>query len=793
MATPALLEEQDEQQQTSAQPDAASPNGQQGQEATADDPNKNTPQEARDAVGLSLAEQEELMSLRKKLKQRWAADRRTKVRHVRRCFEVLHNRPFTVLAADGFSYTDPFEDVLNGNGIDDDEDLYRANDNIYQMLEGSFVAALSRSQSKTRYMPDNADDETDVATARRASDAMAYIERRNKIKRMQKRELKHLFTSGCYFSHVRYLVDANRAGITKNPIIEMVPTEVAPEHYECKKCGQDTPASSLGPFIKKMCPQCRYPLGEDDFYPAVTIPLPKKTGYSETPNGMVAMDVYGALNVDADPYAQDLTETPLLDLETDPHVGQVRAAYPKAWDKASAGGSSTGSAEGDTARAARFAAMGQTSSATQDSRPSFSRCWFQEWAFNEIDNKTIAESLRGKFPQGCKMVSIGNDTFLEAVPARLSDEWSHCAAQEGMGLYPPGVGDCALEIQDRINDVASMVFESVDRYGGITLITDEDVVSSKALNGKVIANTITGVKRKAAAMNRSLKDSVVQIEARLDGSVFTYLKDLVMLAQLIAGIRPEIFGGSDPNVKTAEGQTQQLNQAIGRLMLYLEQMHEEHADRSEKAVKCQQKNMQEDLRHIVEGDTDSGFANEYILLSEMQGSFHAYAESDQGFPASFSEMKQQVVDMLAQAKDNPLVQEMMQVFDNQRLVASYAAPPGTKLPNESAISKVKRVIAMLATGKPIETQAPDGSPMYMPSELPDKDVDDPMVIKQLVLEWCSKNFMLQKTNPPAYENVKAYMKLAGQYQAEKDAAAAVTKQMVAAAGAPPQPGAPPAP
>lgn len=771
-----------------------------GQEPTADDPNRQTPEQSQQASDLSDEDKEALMALRKKFKLRWATDRRTKIRHVRRCFEVLRNRPWTVLESDGFTFSDPFEQGINGGSGSSkgEDDLYFANDNIYQMLHGSYQAALSRNQSKTRYMPEDADDELDVATARRGSDAMAYIERRNKIKRLQKRELLHLWTSGCYFSYSRYLIDSERAGITKQPITELVPTEVAPDRYTCKRCGQDTPAESLSPMSKPRCAACGAPLGEDDFQEAQSIPVPKNVGYSETPNGMVAIDVFGALNVDVAPYAENLNGTPLLDLEMEQDVASIRASYPEAWTKISQGGSSTGSTEGDTERAARMAAVSQNASGmglSIDRIPTFSRCWMHAWAFNEIDDKVQADRLKQKFPKGVKLVSMSGETFLEAKPEKLTECWTWAPKEEGMGMYPPGVGDPALDVQDRINDVATIVHEHMESASCGPILVNEDWISGKALDGKRIrGGTILSVKPKAQLANKSLSEALWQPQFHLDANIYKYGLDLVELAQLVAGIRPELFGGSDDNVETWRGQKQQLNQAVARLLLYLDQINEEHAERSEVAVKCMATNMFEDLRHVVEGDTDSGFANEYILMTEMQGSFHAYAEADQGFPATYAEQKDLIVSMLGEGKDNPFVMEMMEVPDNQSTVMRMVGPPGMKLPNEDARAKIKRVIAQLSQEAPQETIGPDMMPMYMPSEQPDKDVDDMQLIKQLVIEWAMKNFTWQKTKPMQYENVKAYMKLAGQYFAEAQAKQMVTQSMVAGANAPPAPsgGAPPA-
>jgi hypothetical protein len=50
-----------------------------------------------------------------------------------------------------------------------------------------------------------------------------------------------------------------------------------------------------------------------------------------------------------------------------------------------------------------------------------------------------------------------------------------------MGLYPFAVGDAALDMQDRINDVANIVHEHMDRTASPTILVDEEAVDAEAL------------------------------------------------------------------------------------------------------------------------------------------------------------------------------------------------------------------------------------------------------------------------------------------------------------------------
>jgi hypothetical protein len=792
------------------QPDPAAVQGGSGQDPTASDPSRGTPEQKQEQLQLSDEEKKWLLWLRRDYKMSWGPNRRARVKAVLKAFEVLKGNPYLSFDPDGFQWYDPISAAINGTQSEDDVELYRYNNNIYQMLCLSFMAALSPQVPKVRYQPDDADNELDQATARRASTMMAIIERKNTISSLQKQELLHLWTGGCYFSYSRYVIDGDRAGVTNVPVIEPVDTQVLPDRFVCPSCGEVTPANDIGPWARPTCPGCQAEFDEGDFYPAESLPIPQEVGKKEVPNGMVMINVFGLMNADGAPYATDLYETPILDLEVETDVASIRGSYPDSWTRIREQVGSSGSAEGDADRMARLqqsSAAASRSGYMSASLVTYSRCWIQPWAFNRLEDQKVAESLKEKFPNGCKLVSCGDIEFLEAVPEKLTEHWSWCGTVRGMGLYPFAVGDAALDIQERINDTANIVAEHMDRTASPTILVDEDAVDAEALSGQAMPpGRMTTIKRKGANMAKPISEVLFQPRFQIDNAIYEYGENLIMLAQLVSGVQPQIFGGSDPNVQTASGQAQMLNTALGRLGLFWDQIREEHATRSENSVKCFAKNMPEKVRHVVEGDTDSGFENEYILLSEMQGSFCAYPESDQGFPATYAEIRDRLMTLLQDAA-NPFVQEFLSDPDNMKVVARYVAPPGIKTPNEAARTKYKRLLSELSKSEPYEVMPEEAAafgivtqtPMFMPQTstgvvmLDDFDADSYDLIVKLCMEWGKNNWKMRETNPAGYENVRAFLRQASQKQAEQAVRAAVTAAQTATEDGPPGAGAPQAP
>ena len=108
-----------------------------------------------------------------------------------------------------------------------------------------------------------------------------------------------------------------------------------------------------GPLDGHHCAHCQRSLGQDSFFPAEYGPVIQKVGEEEVPNGMVAQNLYSPLEVDCDPAANNLRQTPILNLEVEVHLGALRAAYPDMYEQISASPSSELSSNGSIDRIAR--------------------------------------------------------------------------------------------------------------------------------------------------------------------------------------------------------------------------------------------------------------------------------------------------------------------------------------------------------------------------------------------------------------------------------------------------------
>lgn len=758
--------------------------------------------DAENSPGLTVEDQQRLIALVRRYKDQWSQDRMMLIERCLLNLEFFKGNQFIAFGPGRAEFFDAAGWISeNGQHAEDadDKDLYQYCNNFYQMLATGFIAALSPQVPKSRWLPENAEQLTDVTTAKAAQALIGIIERQNREQALLKQQLLYLYTAGAAFRHTRYIVDADRAGSRHEPVFQETLTQILPDRYHCFACGQDTPATSGG----NNCGNCHAQLDGESFFPAEYGPATQKLGEEEVPNGMVAQNIYSPLEVDCDPAAQNLCQTPILNLEVEVHVGALRAAYPGMYEQIEGSATSTLSANGSIDRIARQQVYSQTgayASILEDQRPTLSRTWIQPWAFDLEDDQEFGQRMREFYPNGVLLVNVG-DTFLTAQEAKLADEWTWAGTHEGFGLYPPAIGDVVVPFQKRYNDMANILHEFMDRCSSGVTLANADLIDNKAMQGKPMLPGVLNLvklKRTGAPGSQRLADALFQFQFQMHEEAFAYLDKLAMNAQIFAGVPPQIHGGpGDENVQTFGGQQQQLNVALGKLNIYWENLRDEHAAADGLAVRCAQRNMTDDLRQVIL-ENGSEFRNNYVRLDDLQGNAHAYPDIDQGFPMTAAELRQRWMDLMQAATQNPVAQAIFTESSNQEQAATALGVPGIVIPGAAMRAKVLQVLDQLVKTQPIpsldaHTGQPDGQ--WKPSILPDKEVDDFAVLKQVVRQYAQENSDLAAKNPAGWQNLLAYLTAASALQTQRAMEEAQQQTMVAQAGMPqeaPKPEIPPA-
>jgi hypothetical protein len=756
------------------------PQAQRGMEHTPSDPMQGKADEPQNSAQLSEEDQQRLIALVRSYKDQWSQDRVVLMQRCLQNLEFFKGNQFISFGPGEAEFFNAVDWMNQGDHAQDadDKDLYQYCNNFYQMLATGFVAALAPQVPKSKWMPEDAEQLTDVTTAKAAQTLISIIEQQNSEQSLLKQQLLYLYTTGAVFRHTRYVVDGERAGTTREPVFNETETQLAPDRYHCFHCGTTSPAEAM-PLDGHRCAHCQRSLGEDSFFPAEYGPVIQKIGEEEVPNGMVAQNLYSPLEVDCDPAANNLRQTPILNLEVEVHLGALRAAYPDMYDQISASPSSELSSNGSIDRIARqqvYAQTGAASSILQDQRPTLSRTWIQPWAFDLEDDREFGERMRAAYPRGLLLVSTGA-TFLSAREASLTKEWTWAGTHEGFGLFPPSIGDIVVPFQKRYNDMANILHEFMDRCSSGVTLANADLIDTKSMQGKPMLPGVLNLvklKRTGAPGSVRLADALYQFQFQMHEEAFRYLDKLAYNAQMFAGIPPQVYGGAgDPSIETFGGQQQQLNSALGKLNIYWENLKEEHAKADELAVNCAKDNLTADMRQVIL-ERGSEFRNDYIRLDDLQGSVHAYADTDQGLPVTAAELRQRWMDLMQAAASNPLAQAIFDDPTNQEQAATALGVPNMVVPGAAMRSKVLQIIDRLLNAEAVPVVDPrTGRPtgQVRPTIMPDKAIDDFTVLKQVVRQYCQENSDIPDNNPAGWQNLLAYFTAAVAMEAQQKAEA----------------------
>jgi hypothetical protein len=330
----------------------------------------------------------------------------------------------------------------------------------------------------------------------------------------------------------------------------------------------------------------------------------------------------------------------------------------------------------------------------------------------------------------------------------------------------------------------------MDRVAYGTMLYDADYIDGTAMKNKVLTpGNLTGVSRSDEETGERvpLEQLFHQMTFTIDNEIYKYPDTLTTRAQFLAGVMPQVFGGSDPHVETAEGQEQALNTALGRLKQYLNQIRGENARRARLGVRCSIQNMDEEVKIVEAGESEGSWKTIHLLKAELGGDFFAYPETDEGFPATYAEIQTRLMALLAQNQKMPIVAQMLQDPKIQRVLAQYLLPPQIKIPLDAQLSKIETILHRLsqdpqgAIQKP-NPQNPLGPPITVPSIEPEPNVDDPAVCASEAKQWLLTNWEQLDTNPTGYNNVLAYLVVSSQMARMQQAQATLTAQAAAAQG-----------
>jgi len=660
--------------------------------------------------------------------------------------------------------------------------------NITQMLGTGFVGTMSRGVPPTVIRPANAQVLADVTTAKAAQDAITIIERENHIHELVREQNTLLYLYGVYFKYTRFVLDGNRYGWDEDPVYGQIQV-TKPDRMRCKNCGTETPLAGMtGPE----CSGCGNKMDPGSFWPAETTTEIGFQGMKKSPKGMVRWTVHGPMEIDVDPNAKSLLDTPLLVKDVEIDIGEARATFPAIQQKIQPGQDSPTTPNASYERLLRnnqySYGMYQTSD-TENQRTTYSEAWLTPRAYWRLGDKEFAERMLAIGPDGLMISMVGPDV-VDIRKAVLIKDWSACKLHQTFGMYSPSIADNVVPFNERFNDTMQRIDDHIQRCSAGMILADASRLDRKQLAGKVMESGVLNfVSTKMNGQKVALSDMLHQFQFQIDQNIMSYPNMLLNFAELISGVTPQTFGaGTQEGIETAKGQAQALSTAQGRLNIFFDNEKEEHSVAAQNAIECLQANMTEDIYDVIQ-EQGSEFRNNYVHLSEMQGRVKIFPDLDQGLPQSPEEIRQTFQDLIKQASEgSEIAKAVLDEVPNQQMAMASIGTPDMVIPGYAQQAKTEQDINTLMANGPISVTDPQtGAVTQQLPATPVMWATDYGILDKTVKLFLQKNDDFRKKNPQGWAQVLQYQAMARDMEMQEGIEKMQRMQKVHAAGAPPSP------
>lgn len=660
--------------------------------------------------------------------------------------------------------------------------------NIYRAFGWSLIAVLGQKRPTVRFLPSDFRIERDIVAARGASDVVPIIERNNRLNLLHIRACYMLYTQGGCASYTRHLVDGERFGYNEEPGFETVPIRIQEAGFECPECFGLTPFKAAGE--PPQCVNCGRELSESDFRPEEVAEAPRLTGVRRVPRGQEVVTLHSNLEIRVPPHVQERAEWPFLGLEHEVHVVELKKTYGKRAESLQGyGGDSSGEIYD---RRVRLAIVEPNISYYQQANPNlvtFKHFWLRPSAFYQVKDEKRRQALLDLFPGGVAIAFADRDKLLDARKESMDDHWRYCRAMEGPGAYTPALGQSAVSVQKRTNVLHNFIMEWVEySAAGQGTLINANLVDVKALRKQRRApGIVTPVK---VLGNQPLGNAVWDSRpGAIAGEIFRYADQLQEIGRFVTGATPTVTGGTEMSLKPTTFLADR-EQALGRLFVPWAHLKNFWAETVLLAVKCFAKYRTEDEAYTLWGPRGE-FENRLARISDLDGNFDAYPETDENFPQLWQQM--QAVFMQLMQSPDPFLQSILGHAKNVPFDKAMLGLPNLFVPGEDDIVKQEREIALLLEGEPIEVPGPTGQPVILPSIQIDEFEDMHSVHAQTVREWAvsPNGLKAREIKPLGYKNVIAHGKMHDDYDLAKQAGASAGQaapQSVPPSGATEEPG-----
>ena len=579
--------------------------------------------------------------------------------------------------------------------------------NIYSARAQMIIAALTRTVPTVVFAPQDPTSDADITTEESAEKFLKVIRRNNDFIMTQTDACRILWNDGRFGYWSRFVKDGQKFGWEEDDVPDdIVPEDEPPEEGTTpveQAAGAETPESTE-----------TQELGEQAFEPQEDVegaepaeqeseegeqeekPTPIK---SLTPRGQEVRTAHGKLEMKLVPMmANDLDETDVIILDIEYDDGRTKGMFPWIADKIVAG--DLGLAEGEIAKLARQnVKLGMQStyvtSSSVASDVTVSRAWFKTAYLMKIENPTIREQLIEMFPNGMLVCYAGKELAYVRNES-MYDAWALGQAYSGDGQNRNAMGTSTLPIQKRLNNWLDLMNDFFVRAIPKKWM-DNKTFNVQAIRGQTnIPGDILPFKYKPGVDVKQLvftEDPVVPQPALAD-----FIKEYSgPLAELLSGAYPALAGGDTGTADSGVAIATQRDSALGRLAPTWHSIKKAESESCRQLIvwgaKCRDKSINE---KIPGGEVIT------LEINDLKaGNIACYPESDENFPVTYTQKKNEFMQVFDAAIKSPQLGEVFFNGANLMFLKQMSGLKELYIPEVASHEKQLGEIDLLLKGAPI--------------------------------------------------------------------------------------------
>lgn len=691
-----------------------------------------------------------------------------------------------------------------GNAGDNSQGYYDDRVNVFRAYLEAIISALSITVPPVKCYPDDAENSSDIETAKAGDKIAELIYRHNDVTLLWLRALYVYMTEG-------FVVASARDNYSKDNGTERVDEyEDETETHDittCPNCGFELDNQIVNPDEEMVAPQAQDAAGIPEVQPEIVpqaIPgeeeeidltaldpsmIPpdmnpdmmnpemiqsgmgqdmcpscgemmvpeiyreeeiKKVwvGTTNEPKGRVQLGAYGGLNIKIPLYARTQAECLYLFYSFENHYSQSIQKYPDLHEELQEDRTNHNGFD-SWEQWARLNVEYRAGSYPVDNVTDKTG-WFKPEAFNILE-RDRAKHWKKRCPDGISITFV-NDYFACAKAEELDKHWTLQINPLADFIQNDPIAMLLVSIQEITNDLISLTKQTVEHGVGLTFVDPQFIDLNAYGQTEVLPGSL--IPTKTISGNKKLQDGIYEVKtATLSGEVLPFAQQIQTLGQTVIGAPPSLWGGSIQGSETASEYSMSKNQAQSKLGTTWKMFGIWWKNHFGKAIPLYISLVQTDQRD-VKRRKDGSFINVLIRKAELTGKIgKVELEANENIPLTWSQRKDVIMQLLL--SPNPQVIQMLMAPENLDVLREAIGIDGFYVIGEDDRDKQYNEIQALLDSEPIQTGEID--PMTMvPVEVPSIEVDELMDNHIIQFEICRKWAVSESGQLTKIENELGY-------------------------------------